>query len=205
MTESPHDQNVTPVDESVQSSANRVASAMATLKTTGDGGASWYFWIAGLSLVNTALIHCGGNVHFIVGLGITTLVDLFAAEIGQQNPEAATIVTVIAVGFSIFVAAISFLFGWLSRKRILWIYGIGMVLYLLDGLLYLLIGDFLSAAFHGYALYSMYQGFSAYRKLSQLEAALQNSASEPEDAPIHDASHDPGFETAEVEGRMNRT
>ena len=85
------------------------------------------------------------------------------------------------------------IFGWLSRKRLLWIFGIGMFLYLLDGLLYLLIGDYLSGAFHGYALYSMFTGFNAYRQLNKVESALENASDE--NAGIADDGRDVGFET----------
>jgi hypothetical protein len=35
------------------------------------------------------------------------------------------------------------------------------------------LGDYLSAGFHAFALFSMSRGFSAYRQMTQLEAALQ--------------------------------
>ena len=34
---------------------------MTGLKTAGDGGANWFFWIAALSLVNTIITHSGGG------------------------------------------------------------------------------------------------------------------------------------------------
>ena len=35
--------------------------------------ARWFWWIAGLSLVNTVLFYSGSNTSFIVGLGLTTV------------------------------------------------------------------------------------------------------------------------------------
>lgn len=156
-----------------QDVADRIGQAFAALKQHGDTGANWFYWIAALSLVNTAMAHGGADRHFIIGLSVTAIVDAIALAIGTDNPEVATQAMGIAIGFSVCVAAVVILFGWLSRKRILWIFGVGMGLYLLDGLAYLALSDFLSAAFHGYALFSMSRGFGAYRQMAQLEAALQ--------------------------------
>src|SRR5437879_316354 len=37
--------------------------------------ARWFWWIAGLSVVNSAVALGGGNFNFVVGLGFTQLVD----------------------------------------------------------------------------------------------------------------------------------
>lgn len=180
--------------DDAQATVNRVGEAMAALKAAGDGGASWFYWIAALSLVNTAITHSGGDRHFIVGLAITAIVDFIAAAIGKDEPSLATVAMIAAIGFSVFVATVVVLFGWLARRRNLWLFGTGMFLYLLDGLLYLLLGDILSAGFHGYALYSMIQGFNAYRKMNQLESALHNAAAQS--VNVTEGNPEPGFETA---------
>ena len=43
------------------------AAAVAQLKS----GASWFYWIAGLSLINSIAAVSGGSWRFILGLGIT--------------------------------------------------------------------------------------------------------------------------------------
>lgn len=177
-----------PTDTPAENSANtqtdenssvhsQVQEAITNLNVAGSNGAKWFYWIAGLSLVNTIILHTGGQIQFIVGLAITLIVDVLASEIGKQEPQLATGLMAISIAFSIFVSLVACLFGWLSQRRILWIFGIGMFVYLLDGLLFLLVGDFFSAAFHGYALFSMFQGFNAYRQLNRLELAMESSAS----------------------------
>ena len=37
-------------------------------------GASWFWWIAGLSLVNSIMTHSGSDTGFIIGLGFTLVV-----------------------------------------------------------------------------------------------------------------------------------
>ncbi len=179
-----------PADASEQSPLHQIAAAALALKQQGDAGANWFFWVAGLSLVNTIIAHSGGDRHFIVGLSFTAIVDAIAQEVGKQEPEAATIATVIAIAFSCFVTLVAALFGWMSRKRWLAVFGIGMGIYLLDGLLYLLLGDIMSAGFHGFALWSMFTGFNAYRQLSKLEDLIRAGHDELGESATPDDSSD---------------
>ena len=173
-----------PMESDPNEVASRIGQAFVALKQAGDTGANWFYWIAGLSLVNTAMAHGGGDRHFIIGLSVTAIVDAIAQTIGKENPQVALLAMGLAIGFSLCVAIVVILFGWLSRKRLLWVFAIGMGLYLLDGLAYLGLGDYLSAGFHAFALFSMSRGFSAYRQMTQLEAALQV---EPAFAVVDDA------------------
>jgi len=38
-------------------------------------GASWFFWIAGLSVINAVILLAGGSWNFLIGLGITQFVS----------------------------------------------------------------------------------------------------------------------------------
>ncbi len=179
MNDEPHDDRKPDADDSPVSqdearanAATKVAEHVAQLLAQGRGGANWFFWIAGLSLVNTAIMHSGGDTQFIVGLGTTLIVDVLAREVAIQQPDMKLVLTLTAIGFSIFCSLIAVLFGWLSRRRISVLFGIGMFIYLLDGLLFLLIQDWLSVAFHGYALFCMWGGLSAYRELNRIESRL---------------------------------
>src|SRR5260370_34339484 len=46
-------------------------AAIGMLLAQGRGGANWFFWIAALSLVNSAIIHLGGRTSVLVGLAHT--------------------------------------------------------------------------------------------------------------------------------------
>src|ERR1044071_6443875 len=48
-----------------------VRAADAVLEKQLKGGGSWFYWIAGLSLVNSVLALSGSETRFILGLGIT--------------------------------------------------------------------------------------------------------------------------------------
>ena len=143
-------------------------SEMLHLQAQGENGASWFYWVAGLSLLNSVIAFVGGNMAFVVGLAITGLVDELAWEKGQQNPQLATIANAASFGFAVVVAAVVAGFGWLSNKRIIPIFALGILLYALDGVLYLLSQQWLCVAFHAFALFNMWQGLVAYRKLSAI-------------------------------------
>lgn len=148
-------------------------------------GANWFYWVAGLSVVNSLIRLLQGDVHFVIGLAATQIVDIIAAGIAQNKPEAAHVVRGVAFGIGLIVALIVMLFGWLSRKGFLSVYALGMLLYLLDGLIFVfLMKDWISAGFHAYALYGMWGGFNARRQLKALEQqlAFEPVAAEPEPA-----------------------
>jgi hypothetical protein len=135
-------------------------------------GASWFLWIAGLSIVNSIVGLAGGGVHFIVGLGITQFVDALAHQVGSSG----LVLDIIINGF---VVGVFVLFWKFAGKGQTWAFIVGMVLYALDGLLLLMFKDIFSVAFHAYALFRIYTGMKILPVLHQLETAMA-----PADAPI---------------------
>jgi hypothetical protein len=137
-----------------------------------NAGANWFFWIAALSLVNSAITHLGGGMVFVIGLGVTLIADAIAVLIAQEHPDAGMIAKGVAIGFDIFAALIVLGFGFLARRRYSAVFIVGMVLYLLDGLLILLNPSVMAIVFHVFALTCMWQGFQANRKLNALQHML---------------------------------
>lgn len=128
------------------------------------GGANWFFWIAGLSLVNSVLMLSGSDWSFIVGLGITQVIDVIASEIASQAKEAQTVVKLVAFGLDLVVAAMCAGVGVLARKGFAWAFILGMIVYGMDGLIFLLFQDWLSFGFHIFALYGIWNGLQALLK-----------------------------------------
>jgi hypothetical protein len=141
------------------------ALEMARRTAAFKGGANWFYWIAGLSIVNSVISLLQGGLGFIFGLGITQFVDAVGAAIVEERGDGAGLIRIIALGVSVFFAGFFVLFGWLANQGMGWAFLIGMVLYALDGLLYLLVQDWLSLGFHGFALYCMFNGYTALRRL----------------------------------------
>jgi hypothetical protein len=129
-------------------------------------GANWFYWIAALSIVNSIVAQTGSQWNFIVGLGITQLVDGIAVLTGLTVSMTARI---LLLGFDLIVAGIFAFFGIFANKKHSWAFIVGMVLYALDGLIFLLSVSILSIGFHGYVLFCLYAGLSAAMKLSKMD------------------------------------
>ncbi len=126
-------------------------------------GAGWFYWIAALSLINSVLVTAGSDRSFIIGLGVTQVADAILGSFG-------TVGKIVAFAFDLVVAGLFVLLGWLANKRHGWAFGVGIAVYGLDGVLYLLVSDWLSVAFHVFVVFSLFAGLSAHKRLARIEA-----------------------------------
>ena len=78
--------------------------ALASLQKQVKGGASNFYWIAALSVINSlgAVFELG--VSFVIGLGVTQVVDALAMIIAEGLPEYVAIVRTVGVVVSIAVS-----------------------------------------------------------------------------------------------------
>jgi len=132
-------------------------------------GINWYFWIAGLSLLNTIIYLLGNNLTFVVGLGATQIVDGFMHALAKEFGTGGSIVRLIGFAIDVFIAGIFVAIGVLGRKRYRAPIVIGMVLYAIDGIILLLFQDFLGAGFHAFALVGIWNGLKSASELASLE------------------------------------
>jgi len=134
-------------------------------------GAHWFYWIAGLSLLNSVIQAFESDRSFVVGLGITQVFDALASVVAKEAGagSAGIVLRGIALLLDVCVAGVFVLLGWQASKRRRWAFVTGMVLYFLDALIFLLVGDWLSLAFHAFALFGIWAGYSSLRKLDALE------------------------------------
>jgi hypothetical protein len=154
-----------------QTGAGVPANPIDTYTNSMRSGANWFFWIAGLSAVNSIVNAFHGEWGFVVGLGGTQLIDGIAAALIEESEGATgTTITAVALVLNLIVASVFVLFGVLANKRFGWAFILGMVIYLLDGLLFLLVQDWLSLGFHAFALFCIYAGYASLKKLEQAEA-----------------------------------
>lgn len=131
------------------------------------GGASWFYWVGALSLINSLLFMSGSTMGFIFGLGITQVFDAIGGELSE---EMGTIAKVVAFAFNCLIAGVYGVFGVFSHKRYTAVFITGLLFYGLDGLLCLLAQDWFSVAFHAFAGFSIFKGMQAGMQLNQLEA-----------------------------------
>ncbi len=114
--------------------------------------ASWFFWIASLSIINSIAAVLGSEWGFALGLSTCYLVGGIGSAFGGAGPWVAFSLNLIACGFFFYFG----IAGWKSR---FWPYAIGMFLYAGDALLPLLVQDWISLVLHGVALYFLVSGF----------------------------------------------
>jgi hypothetical protein len=150
---------VAPVQPNPQNQA--VLEQKLRLQARVRSGAGWLAAIALFSVVNSALTFFDASLHFIVGLGVTQIADGMGKIGGTAGSVAGFVVSLLAAGV--------FLVFWkFARAGQQWAYITPMILYGLDGLIFLGFGLWLDFGFHIFALYSMYKGLSALSALNQL-------------------------------------
>lgn len=136
-------------------------------------GVSWFYWIAGLSVVNSVLWLTGQEWSFLAGLGATQLIDGIVLAIIEESQVSESI-KYAAFGLDVLIAGIYVLLGFLALRRYRAAIIVGMVFYALDGLVFLLGMDILSLGFHAFALFCIFGGLKRLNQLEQLEAAVSS-------------------------------
>lgn len=139
------------------------------------GGANWFFWIAALSLVNSIISLYGAGWGFSLGLGITQIFDA-AGQAYVANGGGNWLKTAIFL-LSLAVVGLFALFGYFARKGNMMAFITGLILYVLDAVLFFFggkIGEFflysgaiLGVIIHAIAIYFIFSGLLAARKLNE--------------------------------------
>ncbi len=142
-------------------------------------GANWFYWVAALSLANSAVVLFGGEWGFVFGLGLTQVVDAVAWAVSEESAEIATVAKVVSFGVNLLIVGLVALMGWLAHRRLQWVLVVGLVLYVFDALIFLAAGDFLSLAFHGWVFFAVTNGLLACRKLAALDSPPAAQAFSP--------------------------
>ncbi len=135
-------------------------------------GASWFYWIAGLSVINSLIWWLGGGWTFLAGLAFTQIADAFLSALGQElGGNGGIVAGIVALTTSLIVSGVFALFGYLAHQRNTWAFYVGMAIYVLDALIFLAFGDWLSFGFHLFALFGLFRGLRALAKLRILADA----------------------------------
>jgi hypothetical protein len=138
--------------------AASVAGADPAIEGQLKSNASWFYWIAGL-LINSIAAFSGSGWRFILRLGITEVIEDFGQNLEGGGKMVVLLLEVLAAGVFI-------LFGVFAHKRHTWAFIIGMILYALDGLIFLKNQDWLGLGFHAFVLFCLFRGFQACRQLN---------------------------------------
>lgn len=140
---------------------NKLIEQKLILENNTKNGASWFYWIAALSIVNSLIVMSGSQMNFVVGLGITQIIDALGRYLGSMG-------NIVSLCLNLVIAGIFFSFGIFANKGHKIAFIVGMALYALDGLLFIVAMDWLGFGFHIFALFCMYGGLSASIKHKKL-------------------------------------
>jgi len=156
--------NEQPNPVSINSHEPNRVMANADLQRRMKSGASNFYWIAGLSVINSLVTIFGGGFYFVIGLGVTLIIDGLSSGIAQEL-GGSPVVLGLGFLFSLVFDAIFALFGFFASKRHRWAFITGMVFYALDALLMLAFQEWIGFGFHLYFLWGIWTGFQALGKL----------------------------------------
>ncbi|HEY4785653.1 MAG TPA: hypothetical protein VIH57_06375 [Bacteroidales bacterium] len=114
--------------------------------------ASWFFWIAGLSIINTVIYTTSGGVYFVIGLGISQFVDGIVTGLMDGPSLISLIPNLLIAGFFVLI-------GYRARKYSKRAFITGVIIYTLDALLFLYFREWMAFGFHVFALVMISKGF----------------------------------------------
>lgn len=145
-------------------------------------GASWFYWIAALSAITSIIAFTGGQWGFAIALGFTQIADAIAEQLAREL-DLGSGPRLVALVFDLIAAGVFAIFGALAQRRQNWAYLLGIILYALDGALFLLAQDWIGLAFHAFALFFMIRGLRAGMQLAKLPAATATAEPAPAGDP----------------------
>jgi hypothetical protein len=149
---------LSPEVENAPPKANSETTARAK------GGANWFYWIAGLSIINTLAISFGATWSFLAGLGITQVIDVIAGQINIGGDYPAVKVVSLAADFVL--TGIFFVCGLWAAKFHGWAFIAGMAIYFFDGVLLVILNEWFPAGFHLFVLIMIARGLIAARQVN---------------------------------------
>jgi len=153
---------------------------IANLQRRMKSGASNFYWIAGLSVVNSLVTIFGGEFYFVIGLGVTMLIDGLALGI-SEDLGGSPLVLGLGFLFSLVFDAIFAVLGYFAAKGQRWAFLVGMVLYALDAVLMLVFKEWVGFAFHLFFLLGVWNGLQTLGKLNALRPKTVDNVAFPAD------------------------
>jgi hypothetical protein len=167
------DTNQEPLDQNIQSPAQAEYQEMVQDDLTARlrSVASWFYWVVGLSAVNSIVVMTGAEWAFSLGLGITQVVDGVALSFQEVSDArvsglapgqvVAWLVDLLILGFFVFLGIM------LTKRRAAWALWVGVVLYALDTLFFLIGPQVVPLIFHAFVIYKLTRGFGILKEFRQ--------------------------------------
>jgi hypothetical protein len=141
------------------------------------GSGTWFWWIAALSAINSIAAMLDLKYGMVLGLGLGQLVDgLFFFGLDGIRAEPAPVARLIHLLLSALVAGAFVALGYFARKFNLTAFVVGMILYAVDALLFVVVGDWIGVGFHAFVLFMLWGGLSVLRAIRAQAGAEATAA-----------------------------
>jgi hypothetical protein len=119
-------------------------------------GADQFYWIAGLGVANSILYAINASISFPMGLAVNQLLTSLSRDQTIEMRALSGLAVLLFLG--IFVLS-----GYFAKKGELWAFILGGAVYLFDLVLLIVLGDWFTAAVHGFFLYYIVRGLIALK------------------------------------------
>jgi hypothetical protein len=130
-------------------------------------GINWFYWAAGLSIINTIIFVTGGTPNFFLGLGVVQLVNDYTVMVANGT-QVAPLMHWVAGAIDLLLAGIFIFFGYRGQRSYRnWIVA-GITLYTLDGLIFLAFSVWLGVIVHAFVIYNLVRGLRAMDQLNRM-------------------------------------
>ena len=126
-----------------------------------------FYWIAGLSMVTSIIIVFSAQPSFVVGLGVTQIIDITVHNLAETLPNP-VLIHGLGLLLDFFLCSIFALCGILAARGYRWAFIAGMLFYALDAILTLVSMDFFGFGFHLFFLWFLFSGLQALNKLKDI-------------------------------------
>jgi hypothetical protein len=155
-----------PVLAALAGGPDQTALKRVALVRRVQSGGRWFYLIAGLSAVNFVFFFMGSGTGFALG----TAIDWFLQGILEElaDPSLAWIAHVAVIAFFAFL-------GVRATAGAQWAFLLGGLVYAIDGLLLLLIGDWIGIVVHAIALFAIVSAIISLRQLRSTPATSLSS------------------------------
>ena len=137
-----------PILQHVQTARDRDHSHIGS---RADRGSGWFYWIAGLSVINSLVMFFGINWGFALGLAVN---DFITVALEDSSRGLALVLELLVIGLFVGLGVFA------SRKQ-RWAFVVGGLLFALDTLLMLLEFSIIGVIIHLVALWAFFKGFQA--------------------------------------------
>jgi len=138
-------------------------------------GLSWFYLISALSIGNSFVYLLGIPLTFVIGLGVTQIVDGVLSGLARDLSEDSQIfIYLTGLTINLLVAGLFMVAGMLGRKKHMWAVILGIFFYALDSIIFLILGGWIAVGFHILGLWNLWHGLQALIKMREFENTLRN-------------------------------